>query len=91
MVSALEALAREESSTGIVTFCAEIDSMLGDGFQLGAVTELAGMAGLGKTQICMQICANVQIPARWQGLEGKALFVGLCCSDIRLRRELCWF
>ena len=76
MVTALDALAREESNMGLVTFCDEIDAMLGNGFPLGAVTELAGMAGLGKTQICMQICANVQIPTKWQGVGGKALFIG---------------
>jgi RAD51-like protein 2 len=77
MVSAFDALTREECSKGIATFCNEIDSMLGNGFQTAAVTELAGMAGLGKTQICMQLCANVQIPAEWGGLEGKAIFIGL--------------
>ena len=31
---------------------------------------------LGKTQICMQLCVNVQIPECLGGLEGQAVYIG---------------
>ena len=33
------------------------------GFKPGTVTELAGQAGSGKTQLCLHLCATVQLPA----------------------------
>lgn len=33
------------------------------------------MAGVGKTQICMQMCVNVQIPEKYGGLGGKAIYI----------------
>lgn len=37
--------------------------------------ELAGCAGTGKTQFCLQLCANVQIPSELDGLSGKAIYL----------------
>nr|KAJ3421493.1 DNA repair protein rad51c [Polyrhizophydium stewartii] len=60
------------------------------GIPTGKVTEICGMAGIGKTQLwyvprnrvllqqyvhSMQLCANVQIPTELQGLGGAALFI----------------
>lgn len=52
MVSALEALRSEESKIGISTNCARIDQDLfgNGGIPLGAVTEICGMAGMGKVR-----------------------------------------
>jgi RecA/RadA recombinase len=47
-MNALEALEREESFAGITTGSSSIDSIFGNGIPLGAVTEICGMAGLGK-------------------------------------------
>lgn len=44
-------------------------------FGLGEVVEICGLAGTGKTQICFQLCLNVQIPRAFGGTEGEALFV----------------
>lgn len=41
----------KNSLTAIVTCCQQLDSMLGGGIQLGQVTEIAGPAGSGKTQM----------------------------------------
>ena len=38
-------------------------------------SELAGCAGTGKTQFCLQLCANIQIPAELDGLSGKAVYL----------------
>ena len=37
--------------------------------------EIAGKAGLGKTQICLQLCATVQVPAELGGLGGRAVYL----------------
>jgi RAD51-like protein 2 len=58
-ISALEALLQTEQQH-ISTGSAEMDRLLGGGIQLGTVTEVCGMAGLGKTQFSMQLCATVQ-------------------------------
>ena len=44
-------------------------------FGLGEVTEICGLVGTGKTQICFQLCLNAQIPKVYGGAEGHALYV----------------
>ncbi|KAI8925537.1 Rad51C protein [Entophlyctis helioformis] len=76
-VSALEALEREQDRPGATTFCRRIDELFPGlrGIPTGKVTEVCGMAGIGKTQLCMQLCATVQIPASVGGLGGSALYI----------------
>ena len=57
-------------NNNLFTFNDGIDSALGcdgtstkGGFTPGTVTEVAGQAGSGKTQLCMHLCAAVQLPA----------------------------
>lgn len=38
-----------------------IDTILGGGIPVGRVTEIYGQAGVGKTQLCLQLCANVEL------------------------------
>ena len=42
---------------------------------MSKITELCGAAGVGKTQICMQLCVNVQIPQICGGLAAKAIYI----------------
>ena len=42
---------------------------------MGKITEVCGAAGLGKTQMCMQLCVNVQIPECFGGLAAKAIYI----------------
>ena len=44
-------------------------------FGLGEVIEVCGLASTGKTQICFQLCLNVQVPKAFGGVEGEALYV----------------
>ena len=39
-------------------------------FGLGEVTEICGLCSTGKTQICFQLCLNVQVPKVFGGVEG---------------------
>lgn len=44
-----------------------------DGFQ----QQTDGVPGIGKTQLCLQLCANSHMPSALGGLGGGALFIGL--------------
>lgn len=52
-----------------------LDDLLGGGFETGAVIELFGEYRTGKTQICHQLCVNVQLPYEQGGLEGGGLYI----------------
>ena len=45
------------------------------GIPIGKMTEICGAAGVGKTQISMQLCVNVQVPQALDGLEGQAVYI----------------
>lgn len=68
----------------LLTFNEGLDNILGGGLPLGCVTELAGQSGSGKTQLCLQFCANVLFPESIGGLDGKAVFLdceGSFCAE----------
>ena len=50
-LTALDLLEKEKNQGSIVTFCEELDEMLGGGVPVGKITELCGVPGVGKTQI----------------------------------------
>ncbi|HEX9612779.1 MAG TPA: DNA repair and recombination protein RadA, partial [Candidatus Bathyarchaeia archaeon] len=52
-----------------------LDKLLGNGLETQAITEFVGEFGAGKSQICMKLSVNVQLPVKDGGLEGKALFI----------------
>ena len=56
------------------TFSDSIDQVIGGGFFPGCITEIAGQSGVGKTQLCLQLCANVQLPEAIGGLEGESVY-----------------
>ncbi|XP_058446759.1 DNA repair protein RAD51 homolog 3 [Malaya genurostris] len=64
----------EKNQTGIVTFCKDLDQAIGNGISVGVITEFCGPPGSGKTQMCIQLAVNVQIPLQLGGLAGKAMF-----------------
>ncbi|KAJ3326021.1 DNA repair protein rad51c [Boothiomyces sp. JEL0866] len=68
-LSAWNALQRDVLA--ISTGSSELDKILGGGIKLGNVIELVGLAGIGKTQLCMQLCANVQLSP----INGKAFYI----------------
>ena len=59
----------------ITTYSKNLDSLLGSGIPIGSVTEFVAMAGLGKTQIMMQLCANTSIPKELNGVQGTAVYI----------------
>jgi len=44
-------------------------------FALGSVVEIAGESAAGKTQLALQLCAQVQAPPQHGGLDGSAVYV----------------
>uniref|UniRef100_A0A3B3ZFF3 DNA repair protein RAD51 homolog 3 n=1 Tax=Periophthalmus magnuspinnatus TaxID=409849 RepID=A0A3B3ZFF3_9GOBI len=74
-ITALELLQREAELKPIVTFCSELDRALGGGIPLGKTIELCGVPGIGKTQLCLQLAVDVQIPECFGGLGAQCLFI----------------
>lgn len=49
------------------------------------MTEIYGEAGVGKTQFCLQLCSNVQLPRSIGGLQGACVYVD-CCGGFNSKR-----
>ncbi|XP_054703661.1 DNA repair protein RAD51 homolog 3 isoform X1 [Grus americana] len=73
--TALELLEEEQAQGFIITFCSALDNILGGGVQLTKITEICGAPGVGKTQLCMQLAVDVQIPECFGGVAGEAVFI----------------
>ena len=52
-----------------------IDEILGGGLETQTITEIYGEYGSGKSQLCHQMCVNVQLPVERGGLNSSALYV----------------
>jgi DNA repair protein RadA len=59
----------------IYTNSQELDDLLGGGVETGSLIEFFGEFRTGKTQICHQLCVNVQLTKEQGGLEGRALYI----------------
>ncbi|XP_068217053.1 DNA repair protein RAD51 homolog 3-like [Palaemon carinicauda] len=59
----------------IVTFCKGLDDVLGGGLPVGAITEVIGPPGIGKTQLCLQVCIAAQLPTSIGGLNGEVVYI----------------
>ncbi|XP_028734094.1 DNA repair protein RAD51 homolog 3 isoform X4 [Peromyscus leucopus] len=73
--TALELLEQEHTQGFIITFCSALDNVLGGGIPLMKTTEVCGVPGVGKTQLCMQLAVDVQIPECFGGIAGEAVFI----------------
>ncbi len=52
-----------------------LNRLLGGGIESQSITEFYGEYGSGKSQICHQLCVNVQLPPEEGGLDGAALYI----------------
>jgi DNA repair protein RadA len=52
-----------------------VDRLLDGGLETQTITEFYGEYGTGKSQICHQLCVNVQLPPERGGLGGAALYI----------------
>merc|ERR1712166_1134638 len=50
--------------------CPHFDQLLRGGFTSRGINEISGEAGTGKTNLCLQLCLQVQLPQEQGGLDG---------------------
>ena len=59
----------------LTTGSSMLDKLLGGGVESQSITEFYGEYGSGKSQICHQLCVNVQLPPEQGGCGGAALYL----------------
>lgn len=74
-VSAEDVWEKRKNLSRITASAKSIDELLGGGIETGGMTEIFGEYRTGKTQICHQLCINVQLPKSEGGLDGNALYI----------------
>ncbi|OYT66514.1 DNA repair and recombination protein RadA [Candidatus Bathyarchaeota archaeon ex4484_205] len=74
-LQASELLKLRENIRKLTTGSRALDELVGGGLETSTITELFGEFGTGKSQICHQLCVNVQLSYEEGGLEGGALYI----------------
>lgn len=74
-IRADELLKMRQNISRLTTGSRELDELLGGGLETQTITELYGEYGSGKSQVCHQLCVNVQLPPERGGLGGGALYI----------------
>ncbi|UCH56719.1 MAG: DNA repair and recombination protein RadA [Candidatus Bathyarchaeota archaeon] len=74
-VPALEILDMRKSMIKCTTGSGEFDRILGGGVETGAITELIGEFGSGKTQICFTLSVTAQLPVEEGGFGGNVCVI----------------
>jgi DNA repair protein RadA len=78
----------ERKQSHYLTTCSNrLDEILGFGVEFGTITEVFGKSGCGKTQLCHQLCVNVQLSQEKGGVGGNSLYLDLK-GDFRPERIL---
>lgn len=68
-------LEKRQSVSKIQTGSDGFNEVMGGGFETGAITELFGEFGSGKTQVGHQLAVNVQVSQESGGLGGKVIYI----------------
>src|SRR5512139_2918106 len=74
-VRADELLRMRQNVLRLSTGSKAIDKIVDGGLETQTITEFYGEYGSGKSQICHQLCVNVQLPPEKGGLNGGVLYV----------------
>ena len=74
-IRADELLKMRQNITRLTTGSRKLDELLGGGLETQTITELYGEYGSGKSQVCHQLCVNVQLPPDRGGMGGGALYI----------------
>jgi DNA repair protein RadA len=74
-VPALEVLEMRKNMIKCTTGSQELNTILGGGVETGAITELIGEFGSGKTQICFTLAVTAQQPVEEGGFEGNVCVI----------------
>ncbi|KVI03562.1 DNA repair protein RAD51 homolog 2 [Cynara cardunculus var. scolymus] len=74
--SLLEQRMQNEYLTGhLPTHLKGLDAALSGGIPFGALTELVGPAGIGKSQFCLKISLLATLPSCYGGLDGHVIYI----------------
>lgn len=76
IIRAIDIVPWKRLSTG----CSAINSLIRGGIPVNGITEIFGSSGVGKTQFCLQLALQVQLPADKNGLEKGAVYI--CTEDV---------
>eukprot|EP00501_MAST-03F_sp_TOSAG23-6_P002081 GSMAST32.ASY1.ANO1.2174.1 assembled CDS len=69
-------LLSENNGPNVISFCRSLDTLFDpNGIPLREVTEVVGVAGVGKTQLMIQLAVDVQIPKCFGGVGGHAIYI----------------
>jgi DNA repair protein RadA len=74
-IRADELLKQRQNVLRLTTGSKILDDLLGGGLETQTITEFYGEYGSGKSQVCHQLCVNVQLPPPQGGLSAGALYV----------------
>jgi len=74
-IRADELLKQRQTINRLTTASKVLDELLGGGIETQTITEFYGEYGSGKSQLCHQLCVNVQLPLEQGGLNGGALYI----------------
>lgn len=74
-IRADELLKMRQNILRLTTGSKTMDELLAGGLESQTITEFFGEYGSGKSQICHQLCVNVQLPPERGGLDGGALYI----------------
>ena len=74
-IRADELLKMRQNVSRLSTGSKALDKMVDGGLETQTISEFYGEYGSGKSQICHQLCVNVQLPIERGGLNGSALYV----------------
>jgi len=74
-IRADELLKMRQNVLRLTTGSKALDELIGGGLETQTITEFYGEYGSGKSQMCHQLCVNVQLPPERGGLDGGALYI----------------
>lgn len=74
-IRADELLKMRQNILRLTTGSKTMDELLAGGLETQTITEFYGEYGSGKSQICHQLCVNVQLPPERGGLDAGALYI----------------
>ncbi|MFQ6074286.1 MAG: DNA repair and recombination protein RadA [Candidatus Bathyarchaeia archaeon] len=74
-IRADELLKMRQTVLRLTTGSKTLDELTGGGLETQTITEFYGEYGSGKSQLCHQLCVNVQLPPERGGLGGAALYI----------------
>ena len=74
-IRADQLLKQRQSIARLTTRSKTLDGIVDGGLETQTITEFYGEYGCGKSQMCHQLCVNVQLPIEKGGLNGGALYI----------------